>query len=80
MTWPRNVGILAIEVYFPSTYVDQAKLEEYDGVSKGKYTIGLGSSSDGILWRSGGHKFSQFNWSFKIYWIKILLIQIKLEG
>ena len=47
-TWPRNVGILAIEVYFPSTYVDQAKLEEYDGVSKGKYTIGLGQTGMGF--------------------------------
>lgn len=47
-TWPRSVGILAIEVYFPSTYVDQAKLEEYDGVSKGKYTIGLGQTGMGF--------------------------------
>ncbi|CAB4001840.1 hydroxymethylglutaryl- synthase, cytoplasmic isoform X2 [Paramuricea clavata] len=47
-TWPENVGILAIEVYFPSTYVDQGKLEEYDGVSKGKYTIGLGQTGMGF--------------------------------
>ena len=40
--WPENVGILAIEVYFPSTYVCQEKLETFDGVGKGKYTIGLG--------------------------------------
>jgi hypothetical protein len=44
----ENVGILAIEVYFPSTYVDQGKLEEYDGVSKGKYTIGLGQTGMGF--------------------------------
>jgi hydroxymethylglutaryl-CoA synthase len=43
-TLPRaeNVGILAIEIYFPSTFVNQDELEVFDGVSKGKYTIGLG--------------------------------------
>ena len=46
--WPAGVGILAIEVYFPYTYVDQEKLEEYDGVSKGKYTIGLGQRAMGF--------------------------------
>ena len=40
--WPENVGIIAMEVYFPSTYVDQGKLEIFDGVGQGKYTIGLG--------------------------------------
>ncbi|KAJ2804767.1 3-hydroxy-3-methylglutaryl coenzyme A synthase [Coemansia guatemalensis] len=46
MSTPRaeNVGILAIDVYFPSRYVDQAELEQHDGVSAGKYTIGLGQS------------------------------------
>jgi hydroxymethylglutaryl-CoA synthase len=38
----KDVGILAMELYFPSTYVDQGDLEQFDGVSKGKYTIGLG--------------------------------------
>uniref|UniRef100_A0A0C9RW16 Hydroxymethylglutaryl-CoA synthase n=1 Tax=Wollemia nobilis TaxID=56998 RepID=A0A0C9RW16_9CONI len=38
----ENVGILAMEVYFPSTCVQQDALETFDGVSKGKYTIGLG--------------------------------------
>jgi Hydroxymethylglutaryl-coenzyme A synthase N terminal len=55
----RNVGISAIEIYFPRTFVSQEKLgilylafclkpfvldfkEQHDGVSKGKYTIGLG--------------------------------------
>ena len=38
----KNVGILAIEVYTPSTYISQEDLEEHSGVSKGKYTIGLG--------------------------------------
>ncbi|XP_057419275.1 hydroxymethylglutaryl-CoA synthase-like [Lotus japonicus] len=38
----KNVGILAIDVYFPSTCVQQEALEAHDGASKGKYTIGLG--------------------------------------
>ncbi|KAI9762701.1 MAG: 3-hydroxy-3-methylglutaryl coenzyme A synthase [Geoglossum simile] len=41
---PQNIGIKAIEVYFPSQCVDQAELEKYDGVSQGKYTIGLGQT------------------------------------
>ncbi|KAJ5095443.1 hypothetical protein NUU61_004799 [Penicillium alfredii] len=41
---PQNIGIKAIEVYFPSQCVDQADLEKYDGVSEGKYTIGLGQT------------------------------------
>ncbi|KAJ2791732.1 3-hydroxy-3-methylglutaryl coenzyme A synthase [Coemansia linderi] len=40
----ENVGVCAIDVYFPSRYVDQAELEQHDGVSAGKYTIGLGQS------------------------------------
>lgn len=62
---PQNIGIKAIEVYFPSQVstpfanafaleriwpesnlllqcVDQTELEKHDGVSEGKYTIGLG--------------------------------------
>ncbi|KXS11198.1 hydroxymethylglutaryl-CoA synthase [Gonapodya prolifera JEL478] len=38
----RNVGILGMEIYFPKQYVDQQELETFDGVSAGKYTIGLG--------------------------------------
>ncbi|KAJ1915739.1 3-hydroxy-3-methylglutaryl coenzyme A synthase [Mycoemilia scoparia] len=41
---PENIGILAIETYFPRRYVDQVELEKHDGVSAGKYTIGLGQS------------------------------------
>lgn len=41
---PENVGIKAIEIYFPSQCVDQAELEKFDGVSQGKYTIGLGQT------------------------------------
>lgn len=39
---PTDVGILAMEVYFPSIYISQSDLEQYDGVSCGKYTKGLG--------------------------------------
>lgn len=46
--WPENVGILAIEVLFPSQFVDQTELEVFDGVSAGKYTIGLGQSRMGF--------------------------------
>ena len=42
--YPPNVGILAMDVYFPTQYVDQHKLEAFDQVSTGKYTIGLGQS------------------------------------
>jgi hydroxymethylglutaryl-CoA synthase len=37
-----TVGILACEVYTPSTFITQASLEEHSGVPAGKYTIGLG--------------------------------------
>lgn len=47
-SWPKDVGIVALELYFPSQYVDQAELEEYDGVSAGKYTIGLGQNKMGF--------------------------------
>lgn len=43
-TWPDNVGIIAMDIYFPSGYVDQTNLEEFNQVSKGKYTIGLGQN------------------------------------
>ncbi|CAF1011819.1 unnamed protein product [Brachionus calyciflorus] len=42
--YPQNVGILAMECYFPLQFVDQEKLEQFDKVSSGKYTIGLGQS------------------------------------
>ncbi|KAK4893502.1 3-hydroxy-3-methylglutaryl coenzyme A synthase [Elasticomyces elasticus] len=41
---PQNIGIKAIELYFPSQCVDQTELEKFDGVSAGKYTIGLGQT------------------------------------
>lgn len=43
-TRPQNIGIKAIEIYFPSQYVEQSELEKFDGVSAGKYTIGLGQT------------------------------------
>lgn len=39
---PNHVGILAMEVHFPSTFVDQSEMEVFDGVGSGKYTLGLG--------------------------------------
>ncbi|CAI2185572.1 4291_t:CDS:10 [Funneliformis geosporum] len=48
MSYPENVGILAVEIYFPKRCIDQAKLEKYDGVSAGKYTIGLGQTKMGF--------------------------------
>jgi hydroxymethylglutaryl-CoA synthase len=42
----KDVGILAMEVYTPRTYVAQAALETHSGVSPGRYTIGLGQ--DGL--------------------------------
>lgn len=47
-SWPKDVGIIAMEVYIPSLYVDQAELEEFDGVGAGKYTIGLGQARMGF--------------------------------
>lgn len=42
---PTNIGILAMEVYFPSLFVDQEDLEGHSCEAKGKYTIGLGQVS-----------------------------------
>jgi hydroxymethylglutaryl-CoA synthase len=41
-TMPKDIGLLGIEIYFPSTYVSQEDLEKFNNVSMGKYTIGLG--------------------------------------
>jgi len=46
--WPSEVGILAMDIYFPHQYVDQAELESFDGVSAGKYTVGLGQTKMGF--------------------------------
>uniref|UniRef100_A0A8C5P8I5 Hydroxymethylglutaryl-CoA synthase n=1 Tax=Leptobrachium leishanense TaxID=445787 RepID=A0A8C5P8I5_9ANUR len=47
-SWPKDVGIVALEIYFPAQYVDQVELEKFDGASSGKYTIGLGQSKMGF--------------------------------
>ncbi|KAI0052756.1 hydroxymethylglutaryl-CoA synthase [Auriscalpium vulgare] len=41
---PKDVGILGIDMYFPRRCISEEDLEVFDGVSKGKYTIGLGQS------------------------------------
>lgn len=41
----NNVGILAMEVYFPPSYVTQQDLEIANNVSAGKYTVGLGQEA-----------------------------------
>lgn len=38
----KEIGIVALEIHFPNAFVDHAKLEAYDGVPAGKYTVGLG--------------------------------------
>ncbi len=44
----KNVGILAIEVYTPNTYISQEALEDHCGASKGRYTVGLGQEGMGL--------------------------------
>ena len=44
----QTVGILAMEVYTPRTYVKQSALEEHSGVPAGKYTLGLGQEALGM--------------------------------
>ncbi|KAH0510403.1 Hydroxymethylglutaryl-CoA synthase, mitochondrial [Microtus ochrogaster] len=47
-TWPKDVGILALEVYFPAQYVDHTDLEKFNNVEAGKYTVGLGQTRMGF--------------------------------
>ncbi|CAK6439332.1 unnamed protein product [Pipistrellus nathusii] len=47
-TWPKDVGILALEVYFPAQYVDQTDLEKFNNVEAGRYTVGLGQTRMGF--------------------------------
>ncbi|KAI8155065.1 Hydroxymethylglutaryl-CoA synthase [Colletotrichum sp. SAR 10_70] len=42
MEYPNNVGIKAMEIYVPGQALDQSLFEQHQGVSAGKYTIGLG--------------------------------------
>ncbi|XP_066124228.1 hydroxymethylglutaryl-CoA synthase, mitochondrial [Saccopteryx bilineata] len=46
--WPKDVGILDLEVYFPAQYVDQTDLEKYYHVEAGKFTTGLGQTHMGF--------------------------------
>jgi hypothetical protein len=41
---PSKVGIVAMDTYFPKTFVSQQDLEVFDKVSKGKYQVGLSQS------------------------------------
>jgi hydroxymethylglutaryl-CoA synthase len=47
-THPINIGIKAIELYFPGLCVDQAELEKFNGVGQGKYTVELGQTKMGF--------------------------------
>ncbi|KAL2877125.1 hypothetical protein SGCOL_007517 [Colletotrichum sp. CLE4] len=42
MAYPENVGIKAMEIYIPGQCLDQSLFEQHQGVSAGKYTVGLG--------------------------------------
>ena len=44
--------LLAMFIYLPDTYLDQAKLEQHAGVSSGKYTVGLSQTRMGSCRRS----------------------------
>jgi hydroxymethylglutaryl-CoA synthase len=37
-----DLGIIDIQIYIPRYFIDQNEMEQFDKVSKGKYTIGLG--------------------------------------
>ena len=45
----RNAGIVAIESHIPNFYVDQTDLEQYDGVTSGKYVKGLEQTKMGFI-------------------------------
>lgn len=42
---PSDIGIIAMDIYFPPYFVMHEELEKQDGVAAGKYTGGLGLSS-----------------------------------
>jgi len=39
-----TLGIVGIESYFPKLYISQSEFEQFNNVSSGKYTIGLGQN------------------------------------
>ncbi|VDD89608.1 unnamed protein product [Enterobius vermicularis] len=45
---PKDVGIRAMELYFPNSYVEESELEEFNKVSSGRYTVGLGVKEMGF--------------------------------
>uniref|UniRef100_A0AC34F593 Hydroxymethylglutaryl-CoA synthase n=1 Tax=Panagrolaimus sp. ES5 TaxID=591445 RepID=A0AC34F593_9BILA len=47
---PENVGIHAVQTYFPRNYVKQEDLEKYDKAGEGKYTKGLGQLEMGFCY------------------------------
>ncbi|CAK7296641.1 Hydroxymethylglutaryl-CoA synthase, mitochondrial [Vulpes lagopus] len=47
-TWPKDMSILALEVYFPTHYMDQTDLENYNNVEAGRYAVGLGQTHMGF--------------------------------
>jgi len=49
MSWPNDVGIIDMEIYFPSRFVDQSELETFTGVSAGRNTKGLGQLRMGFV-------------------------------
>ena len=44
----KNIGIKGISTFIPKHYVSQTKLESFNNVSPGKYTIGLGQTNMAI--------------------------------
>ncbi|KAF4540644.1 Hydroxymethylglutaryl-CoA synthase [Lasiodiplodia theobromae] len=42
---PQNVGIKALEIYFPAQFVNQTELEKFMNVGAGKFTVGLGQTN-----------------------------------
>ena len=49
MNGGKNIGILAMEVYTPRTFISQAAFEEHTGVSPGRYTLGLGQEGMALV-------------------------------
>ena len=45
----QTLGIIDIQIYFPRYYISQKDLEQYDKISSGKYTIGLGQENLSFL-------------------------------
>ncbi|KAG2387812.1 hypothetical protein C9374_001406 [Naegleria lovaniensis] len=44
-----HFGIVGMETYFPNRFVSQSALEQHDGVSEGKYTVGLAQSRMAVV-------------------------------